>query len=208
LEEAKLAAKRNSSDCVRSGNLRRALPLLAAFYISRERAFALERQHLADYADWTLQRGDLNISRARAALDLLASEQRQTCSPDDIARLQQVTTDALLVEEIAITSGGRMICNTWGLVRNEMRLSEKSIPLSDGYSLRLNGGGISTPSSGMVLVSHGDYHALLKQERLVDVLHDTPMLLGIASPWTDNRSFFPAVQTLNLSRGWSEKKRL
>ena len=158
-----------------------ALPLLAAFYISRARAFALERQHLADYADWTLQRGDLNISRARAALDLLASEQRQTCSPDDIARLQQLTTDALSVEEIAITSSGRVICNTWGLVRNEMRLTEKSIPLSDGYSLRLNGGGISTPSNGMVVVSHGDYHALLKRARLVDVLHDTPMLLGIAS---------------------------
>ncbi len=105
-----------------------ALPLLAAFYVSRERAFALERQHLADYADWTLKRGDLNISRARAALDQLGPDEPQTCSPADIARLQQLTTDTLSVEEIAITRGGRLICNTWGPVRSEMWLAGQLLP--------------------------------------------------------------------------------
>ncbi len=158
-----------------------ALPLLAAFYISRERAFNLERQHLADYAEWTLQRGDLNVSRARTALNLLASEHRQACSADDIVRLQQVTTDTLSVEEIAITRNGRLICNSWGLARGEAVLTGEATLLSGGYALRLHGGGLSVPSSDMIVISKGDYHALLKRERLVDVLRDTPMLLGIAT---------------------------
>ncbi|NWJ26101.1 EAL domain-containing protein [Rhizobium sp. RM] len=158
-----------------------ALPLLAAVYISRERAFALERRHLADYADWTVQRGDLNIARARAVLKVLAAENRQSCTPDDIARLQKLTTDALSVDEIAVTNNGQLVCDTWGLARTEATLFEDSIALSEGYELRLNGGGLSDPVDGMIVVSQGNYHALLKRERLVDVLHDTPMLLGIAS---------------------------
>jgi sensor c-di-GMP phosphodiesterase-like protein len=157
------------------------LPLLAAYYISRERAFVLERRHLADYAEWTLQRADLNISRARTALEAVMSEHRETCSAADITRLQEITTATLSVEEIAITNGGRVICNSWGPVRDEEHVSGEPISLSDGYMLRLNGGGLSDPSQGMLVVSHGEFHALLKRERLVDVLHDTPMLLGVAS---------------------------
>lgn len=158
-----------------------AIPLLAAYYISRERAFDQERQHLADYADWTLQRADLNISRARQVLETLDAENRDSCLPQDISRFQELTTAALSVEEIAVTSDGRLTCNTWGLARNAMRVSGQPIALSDGYDLRLNGGGLSEPENGMIMVSHGNYHALLKRERLVDVLSDTPMLLGIAS---------------------------
>jgi sensor c-di-GMP phosphodiesterase-like protein len=158
-----------------------ALPLVAAYYISRERAFDLERQHLADYADWTLQRGDLNILRARQALETLAAERRQTCSPDDIARLQEVASATLSVEEVAITRNGRLVCDVWGPAKNASEISGSVITLSDGYALRLDGGGLADPAKGMIVVSHGDFHALLKRERLVDVLSDTPMLLGIAS---------------------------
>lgn len=157
------------------------LPLLAAVYLSRERAFAVERQHLADYADWTLQRGDLNIARAREALQILSLERRLSCSAADIARFQEVTTDTLSVEEIMVTDGGRLTCNTWGPARRDARISGNPIALSGGYELRLDGGGLADPSDGMLVISFGDYHALLKRERLIDVLHDTPMLLGIAS---------------------------
>ncbi len=157
------------------------LPLLAALYLSRERALVLESQHLADYANWTVQRADLNLSRAREALERLKLEDISFCSAADVARLQQITTAALSVDEIAVTRDGRVICTTWGTPSAESRLSNTFISLADGYSLRLEAGGLSDPSYSMLVVSYGDYHALVNRDRLVDVLHDTPMKLGLAA---------------------------
>lgn len=77
------------------------LPLVAAYYFSRQRAIETERQHLVDYATWTLQRADLALSRAKNALKRLSLERHELCSASHLERLRQMTTDVLSVELIA-----------------------------------------------------------------------------------------------------------
>lgn len=156
------------------------LPPGAAFYLSRERAVATEKEHLQDHARWTLQRADLAISRAKAGLRRLVMENHDLCSPHHLQRLQQMTMDVLSIEDIRVVSNDRLICDSRGPAQRLVSIAKPDVTLSDDVGLTL-GWGPGSPFPDMLVVSFGPYQALLNRERLVDVLHDTPMTLGIAT---------------------------
>lgn len=158
------------------------LPLGAAYYLSRERALAAERLHLKDYAKWTLQRADLAITRAKGALRRLVMENHALCSRLHLERLQQLTKDVLAIEEIDTFKDELLVCDSWGPATSPEPRPKPDIVLSEDFGLVLGSGPtLQRPAPDMLAVAYGPYQALIKKERLVDVLHDTPMVLGIAT---------------------------
>lgn len=156
-------------------------PLLVVYYISRDRAFEAERSHLVDYATWTMQRTDQVLGRVKVALKRLEMEQHTLCSPEHLARLRQVTIDVLSLKSIEVVRDGRLLCDSWGLADEGRPMPQPDVRFSDGFGLTLETRPMAASTSGMVILSHGSYQAHVKKESLVDVLHDTPMTLGIAT---------------------------
>ncbi len=149
--------------------------------VSRQQAIAAERQHLVEYADWALKRGELNLTRAKEALVELEAEGWISCSPAHIARLRQATLDNRAVDELGFFRDGKLACTSWGLVTQDI---DKGVPderLPSGFDVSI---GVRPEVSGagaMFVVSHGSHNALIVQKRLVDVLTDSSMTLGVAT---------------------------
>jgi sensor c-di-GMP phosphodiesterase-like protein len=158
------------------------LPLAGAYYLSRERAVAAERLHLRDYAGWTLQRADLAITRAKNSLRRLVMENHELCSPHHLQRLRQLTMDALTVENIDTFKDGKLLCDTWGLSGSSEPMRKPDILLSEDFGLVIGSEPTTHhPHGDLLAVAFGPYHALIRKQSLVDVLRDTPMVLGIAT---------------------------
>lgn len=158
------------------------LPLAAAYYLSQRRAIATERVHLKDYARWTLQRADLVVTRAKDALRRLVMENHALCSPLHLERLQQLTKDVLSVEKIDVFKDGTLVCDSWGASTSPEPMRKPDIVLSQDFGLVIGSGPtLQHPPAEMVAVAYGPYQALIKKERLIDVLYDTPMVIGIAT---------------------------
>lgn len=157
------------------------LPLVAAYYFSRQRAIETERRHLVDYATWTLQRADLALSRAKNALKRLSQERHELCSASHLERLRQMTTDVLSVEIITVYRDGRLACDSWGAASEGGGRRAFNVDLTDGFTLTLDTEQLAPKAPSMISLNYGPYEAQIKRDRLVDVLHDTPMVLGIAS---------------------------
>lgn len=157
------------------------LPLVAAFHLSRARAIEAERAHLAEYARWTLLRAELTLSRAKDALHRLSFERHVPCSAEHIDRMRRLAVDVLTVEEIGYVEGGQLRCSGGG------RLDQGGAP-QWGDEQRLDGSRLVFPpewnarvSGKMFALRQGNHQALINQDRMIDVLRDSAMTLGIAT---------------------------
>ena len=154
-------------------------PLAATAYLSRARAVRAEQIHLAEYARWTLMRADITLAQARGALRQLRGE--HGCTPAHIAHMRQLTIDARSVEEIGHYQDGRLACTSWGPVGEMIpqRAPDERLPNGEGLSLRVKP--LVTRGREMLLLTDGTHNALIQPERMVDVLLDRHMTLGIAT---------------------------
>nr|WP_047167339.1 EAL domain-containing protein [Sphingomonas sp. Y57] len=157
------------------------LPMVAVAHLLRVRAIAAEQRHMAEYARWTLMRTKRVFADARQALVDAGAPPGTECSPEHIAQLRQIAMDARNVEEIGYFRDGRLVCTSLGPIRLRVPRTPPDLDLGGGFALVLNIQPRTFRSQPMLAMSHGDYTALIKPERLVDVLTDTHMTLGIAA---------------------------
>lgn len=157
------------------------LPLIVIYSLSHDRAVDAEQTHLAEYADWTLMRAEANLGRARAALTRIEAERHDGCSAAHINRMRQLVVDTTSVEEIGYFAGDRLDCTSWGLVMQDVVRSPPDRTFDDGFHMNFNVDPVVSQGGSMLVLSYGNHNALIKPERLVDVLSDTRMVLGIAS---------------------------
>lgn len=159
------------------------IPLVAIAGYARVRAQNAELAHLLEYSDWTLRRADHSFGKARRLLGILQREDWRACSPEHIARMRLLTIESGAVDEIGYFVDGRLACTGWGLVPAyvEIRKLAPEIALPDGFGLRLNVQPTVTGATHMLEISRGNYNALISPDRLVDVLTDTDMTLGLAT---------------------------
>ncbi len=159
------------------------IPLVAIAGYARFRALQAERAHLLEYSDWALTRADRSIHQADAVLDKLQSEGWRDCSPQHIARMQLLTVESPSVDEIGYFIDGKLACTGSGPVLGDLRVSSRrpDAVLPDGLGLHLDARPAVVGASRMLAVSRGDYQILMQPERLVDVLTDTAMVLGVAT---------------------------
>ncbi|WP_395397240.1 EAL domain-containing protein [Novosphingobium sp. BL-8A] len=159
------------------------VPLVAIAGYARIRAMKAEQAHLLEYGDWTLKRADHSIDQARDVLGKLQSEGWHDCSPAHVARLRLLTIEAASVDDIGFFIDGRLACTGSGPVAAQFRVP-KGVPdtiLPGGLGLHLDVRPAVAGASRMLAVSRGDYQVLMRPERLVDVLTDTSMIIGVAT---------------------------
>ncbi|SOE47277.1 EAL domain-containing protein [Orrella dioscoreae] len=157
------------------------IPLLSIAGYARHRAIQVETEHLKAYSGWTLQRAEQNFSQARHVFDMLEQDAWAACSPAHIARMRELTIDSQSVDEIGYFVDGQLACTSWGPVQQDIGIGVPSATLVDGYALYLHITPFVTGGAPLLAISRGDYNVLMKHERLVDVLTDTKMTLGLAT---------------------------
>ncbi|WCT73042.1 EAL domain-containing protein [Sphingomonas naphthae] len=157
------------------------LPLVACGYISRERAIAAEQAHLSDYARWALKRSSQTLADGMEVLRFAAAARPRDCSPAHIARLRQLVLESQVVEEIGFYRGDRLECTSWAVVGKAMTPSQPDQWLAGGHRLYV---GIKPEILGgdpMLVLSNGSDDALINPRRMVDVLTDGKLTVGVAT---------------------------
>ncbi|QTH20342.1 EAL domain-containing protein [Rhizorhabdus wittichii] len=157
------------------------LPMVAVAHLLRVRAVAAEQRHMEEYARWTLIRANQVFADARRTLLAAEVPPGTECSPEHVARLRQIAMDARSVEDIGYFRDGRLACTSLGPVGQRVPRTPPDLRLGGGFAVIFHLQPRTFRSQPMLAMSHGGYTALIKPERLVDVLTDSHMTLGIAA---------------------------
>lgn len=156
------------------------LPIATSVYLSNIRAVDAERTHLAEYANWTLLRARKNLEQAFDILAVIDKDGWKGCSPAHIARMRQLASESEAVEEIGYVEDGRVICSNWGPTLDKPSLDPPDRMLDARFGLKLDVTASGLRTEKMMSIAYGKHNVLVKPGRLVDVLRDTKMSLGIA----------------------------
>jgi len=156
------------------------IPLALTVHFSRERAIAAERAHMQEYANWTLLRAEQVLTDAK---DVLAQVGKGDCSVSHIERMRQLAIDSGAVEEVGHYDGDRLACTGWGKVPADVVIGRgtPSATLAGGYALHLHVKPRISHAREVMVLGYRDHNVLILPQRLVDVLSDSHMILGIAT---------------------------
>ena len=156
------------------------IPLALTVHFSRERAIAAERAHMQEYANWTLLRAEQVLTDAK---DVLAQVGKGDCSVGHIERMRQLAIDSGAVEEVGHYDGDRLACTGWGKVPANAVIGRgtPSATLAGGYALHLHVKPRISHAREVMVLGYRDHNVLILPQRLVDVLSDSHMILGIAT---------------------------
>ncbi|MFC7377973.1 EAL domain-containing protein [Brevundimonas sp. GCM10030266] len=157
-------------------------PPIAAYWLSRDKAVEAEQQHLDEYARWTLARASIALEEGRRALDAAAAHPNVApCSPDHIAWMRRITVDSKSVDEVGYFENGALRCSSWGPLDRPLAEKPSDRTLPDGMGISFDVRPVFGGSARMIALRKGDYNVLIDRRRLVDVLTDTRMTLGLAT---------------------------
>ncbi|MGF7146607.1 sensor c-di-GMP phosphodiesterase-like protein [Sphingomonas zeicaulis] len=156
-------------------------PLVVAGHMSEKRALQAEQDYLAANARWTMRRANLNLTQAEQGLRAIEQERWQDCSPAHIARMRQLAVDNPAIDEIGYYQHGRLVCTSWGTVDKLVLYGTPDQIRPGGFALFASVKPQVSGAGAMVVLSHRSHNALVARERLVDVLTNRPMTLGIAT---------------------------
>lgn len=166
------------------------MPLIGIAAYARHDAAKYELSHVQEYSEWTLQRAGSSLDVARSVLDRLDKEGWRDCSADHMARMRVLAVDGRSVEEIGFFIDGRLACTSWGRVTSIIPSTPPATVLPDGTAVHLGVASQVPGAAPMIALSRpslsrpassGSFHrVLMPSERLLDVLTDTEMALGVA----------------------------
>lgn len=156
-------------------------PLFVAGHMSEVRALQAEQEYLAANARWTMRRANLNLAQAEHGLRAIEKEGWGACTPAHIARMRQLAVDNPAIDEIGYFQNGRLVCTSWGTVDKLVLYGTPDQIRPGGFALFASVKPQVSGAGAMVVVSHRNHNALVARERLVDVLTNRPMTLGIAT---------------------------
>lgn len=157
------------------------VPLGAVIYLSHKRAVDGERLHLREYANWTLKRAGLTLGQARKALAQIASVPLRDCSSEHLRLMRQLSVDASAVKELGFAERTGPRCTSSSV--SDMSLADRGPDhvFADGAALYLGIQGSQGPDGEKIAVNRGSYYAFVRAQRMIDVLSDTRMTLGLAT---------------------------
>lgn len=158
------------------------LPLGAVVYLSHRRALEGERLHLREYANWTLMRAGVTLNQARNALSRIEDEAKlRDCSEEHIRLMQQLSVDASSVKELGFAEPNGPRCTSSNVSDLPLADREPDHVFADGAGLYLGIRGLKGPEGAKIALNRGSYFAFVRSQRMIDVLADTRMTLGLAT---------------------------
>lgn len=156
------------------------LPIVVSFYLSDVRAMRAERDHLSQYANWTMQRAQRNLISAMHTLKMIDGEGWSDCSAAHVDRMRALANETAAVESVGYIVNGHLACTGWGLVSPQPAMPLQAQPLADGFSVTLNAPATGFTGDAVLSIRRAAHVVEVRSERLVDVLRDTTMSLGVA----------------------------
>lgn len=157
------------------------LPPIALSHLLRTRAVESQRLHLDEYAQWTLLRANRTLADVRKILGRAEALNRQDCSSEHIAQMRTIVMNARDVKDIGFFRDGRLTCTSLGLIDRPVARPTPDAELSGGFILALRIEPQLFESQPMMALGQGDYVALIQPRRLIDVLTNSHMTLGVAT---------------------------
>ncbi|MBS9722585.1 EAL domain-containing protein [Tianweitania sp. BSSL-BM11] len=155
--------------------------MVAIAIYARVQSVADERDHLRDYANWTLERAQLSVDAADETFKQLATEQWNSCSDAHIDRMRELVVNSRFIDGLGYLVDGRIACASWGRSTGTVSIGAASSLLSDGTSLHLDARSQMIGPTAMVALSRGSYVIFVHRDRLVDVLTEDAMTLGLTT---------------------------
>ncbi|WP_091736311.1 EAL domain-containing protein [Phenylobacterium immobile] len=156
-------------------------PLTLMTLIAHQRAVDAEYAHLNGYARATLQRADLTLTGAKAALQVIESQGLRGCTAAHVTRMRQLTIENRIIEEMGYYQRGLLTCTSWGPVAGRVPRGAPDQVLAGGYGLFTGVRPKVSKAHEMVVLTSGDHNVLINPQQLVDVILDTAMVLGVAT---------------------------
>lgn len=157
------------------------LPMLGIAIYARAQSIEGERRHLQDYGRWTLKRASLSVDAAVETMNRLTAERWEACSAEHIERMRQLVIDTRSIDGIGYLVDGRLACTSWGKTAEDVVVGAPDSLLSGGVGLHLNTLSRATGSGSTLSLSRDNYVIFIHRDRLVDVLTDEPIVLGIST---------------------------
>ncbi|MCZ2495859.1 EAL domain-containing protein [Xylophilus sp. Kf1] len=156
------------------------LPMLLIAYLSWLRTVDQEQARLQRYALRTLHNTTRSIDQGVQALQTLEAFRGVDCSPKHVNEMRRVTFNTRTVEEVGFFRDGRLRCTSWGLTTSMVaEAPPQDGSLGNGLDLTLKMGPQITGSDPVMALKRGRYNALIKSDRLADVILNEGVRIAI-----------------------------
>ncbi|MEP9374979.1 EAL domain-containing protein [Mesorhizobium sp. KR1-2] len=150
-------------------------------HVQQIRILKEEQKYVSDYARLTAMRVDLTLDNAKQALVRVEAERNADCSPEHIRRMGQIVLDAHSIQDIGFFRNGHLVCTSLGGLSTPIPQRRPDMDLGQGYSLVFAVEPKLFRSKPLVELRRGNYGVLIRSGRLIDVVTDTGMTLGVAT---------------------------
>ncbi|MFF7710215.1 EAL domain-containing protein [Pseudomonas sp. NPDC007930] len=158
------------------------LPLVLASWLAWQGAQKAEQTRLQDIASWALLRTERALGGATAALVSLQGEGPPACSAEHIAQLRALAVTTPYIEEVGYFAGGRLQCSSWGEVREAVAATATDFTTADGIEVTTAVQALVGRGASLVALRQGAYNVLILPSRLVDVLTEGDVRIGLRAP--------------------------
>nr|WP_274601965.1 EAL domain-containing protein [Pseudomonas typographi] len=138
-----------------------------------------ENARLTNVAELALARAERSFRGAAQVLGTMQATTLAPCSEAHIAHMQALTANTPFIEEVGYIAGGMLRCSSWGVVQTQVNATPADFRSADGIDVHTQVQPLVAQGSTMVALQQGDYNVLILPARLVDVITDRDVQIGL-----------------------------
>lgn len=150
-------------------------------HMQQMRTIRVKQKHVSDYARWIAVRMDRTFDDAKQALVRVEAEGKADCSPEHLTQMGQIVLDADSIQDIGFFRDGELVCTNLGVFPTPIPPKEADMDVGEGYSLTFAVEPKLFRAKPLIELRRGNYGVLIRPGRLIDLVADTSMTLGVAT---------------------------
>jgi sensor c-di-GMP phosphodiesterase-like protein len=145
------------------------------------RAIEAEQKQVSDYTRWIALRVNRTFDDAKQALLRAAAGSKEDCSPEHITQMGQIVLDAHSIQDIGYFRNGKLACSSLGIFSTPLPARSADMDLGEGYFLTFAVEPKPFRGKPLIELRHGNYGVLIRPGRLIDLVTDRSMTLGVGT---------------------------
>jgi sensor c-di-GMP phosphodiesterase-like protein len=157
------------------------LPIAGMLYFSWTSAVSVEHARLELFAQQVIKRASITFDETIAALKTLDKLNFNSCSPEHIERMRELTINTKSIEELGYFQNGLLKCTSWGLTTTVVKQSVPDFTTADGVQITVLMQPMVTKSKKMMALQYKSHDVLVNPERFVDIIGDPDMQYALAT---------------------------
>lgn len=156
-------------------------PMIVLTHIQQTRAIEAGQKLVNDYTRWIALRVNRTFDDAKQALLRAAAENKEDCSPEHITQMGQIVLDANSIQDVGYFRNGELACSSLGIFSTPLPARSADMDLGEGYSLTFAVEPKHFRGKPLIELRRGNYGVLIRPGRLIDLVADTSMTLGVGT---------------------------